>query len=135
MLSIPTQLTTCRALPFLRLCFRSVLFLVCFRALPLSESDSTCGGRSATLTYTYSTQVISRTLRYVSCKPYVRYAMSLSSSAMTLSSSTSQGVAPKSGKWESAMPKKANYPRSNASSAGGSGGGAEYLHEAIKRFD
>ena len=33
------------------------------------------------------------------------------------------------------MPKKENYPRSDGSSAGGSGGGAEYLHEAIKRFD
>ena len=75
------------------------------------------------------TQVISRTFK-------VReVAMSQSGSAMTLSSSTSQGIAPASGKTESAMPKKTTDQWSDGSSAGGSRGGAESFHEAIKRFD
>ena len=54
---------------------------------------------------------------------------------MTLFSSASQGIAPKDGKWESAMPRKENYPRSDGSSAGGSGLGVKDFHEAVKRFD
>ena len=61
--------------------------------------------------------------------------MSLSGSAMTLSSSTSQGKAPASGKTMSAMPKKANDPWSEGSSAGGSRGGVDFFHEALKKFD
>ena len=61
--------------------------------------------------------------------------MSHSGSAMTLSSSTSHGIAPASGNTESAMPKKTNDQRSEGSSAGGSLGGAEFFHEAIKKFD
>ena len=61
--------------------------------------------------------------------------MSQSGSAMTLSSSASQGIAPASGKTESAMPKKTIDQWSEGSSAGGSRGGADFLHEAVKRFD
>ena len=60
--------------------------------------------------------------------------MSHSGSAMTLSSSTSHGIVPASGKTESAMPKKTNDQWSEGSSAGGSRGGAEFFHEAIKKF-
>ena len=75
------------------------------------------------------TQVISRTFWYE------KIAMSQSGSAMTLSSSASQGIAPASGKTESAMPKKTTDQWSDGSSAGGSRGGAESFHEAITRFD
>ena len=61
--------------------------------------------------------------------------MSQSGSAMTLSSSASQGFAPASGKTGSAMPKTTTDQWSDGSSAGGSRGGAESFHEAIKRFD
>ena len=61
--------------------------------------------------------------------------MSQSGSAMTLSSSASQGLAPASGKTESAMPKTTADQWSDGSSAGGSRGGADFLHEAVKRFD
>ena len=60
--------------------------------------------------------------------------MSQSGSAMTLSSSASQGIAPAGGKTESAMPKTSTDQWSDGSSAGGSRGGAESFHEAIKRF-
>ena len=61
--------------------------------------------------------------------------MSQSGSAMTLSSSASQGVDPASVKTESAMPKKTFDQWSEGSSAGGSRSGADVLHEAVKRFD
>ena len=61
--------------------------------------------------------------------------MSQPGSAMTLSSSASQGFDPASGKTESAMPKATIDQWFEGSSAGGSRGGAESFHEAIKRFD
>ena len=66
---------------------------------------------------------------------YRKVAMSQSSSAMTISSSTSHGIAPATEKVESAMPRKPNDQWSEGSSAGGSRGGVEFLHEGIKKFD
>ena len=56
---------------------------------------------------------------------YGKIAMSQSGSAMTLSSSASKGIAPASGKTESAMPKTTTDQWSEGSPAGGSRGGAD----------
>ena len=61
--------------------------------------------------------------------------MSQSGSGMTLSSSASQGFHPVSGETGSAMPKATIDQWSEGSSAGGSRGGADFFHEAVKRFD
>ena len=61
--------------------------------------------------------------------------MSHSGSAMTISSSTSHGIPPATEAIGSAMPRRGNDQRSEGSSARGSRGGVERLHEAVKRFD
>ena len=72
------------------------------------------------------TQVISRTCRYASQD---------AGSAMTLSSSASQGFAPKNVDAESAMPRDERHDMSDASSIGGAGRKMTDLQRTLQGFD